>query len=101
MLIGIIGISYAEPLEKIDTEIIDVTETTASIRIAWNHDGSVLKYDVGCVSCLPNTKQSTTSDFAVLNNVSTLNDGTAIMYVLAYNSANEIITAKQIVLLLK
>lgn len=100
VLIGFVGVSYAEPLSNINTEILNVNDSDTSIQISWNHDESVDKYEAGCVSCIPNTSQTTTADFVLLQDISALRDGHAILYIVAYDASDEIITAKQIILLL-
>ena len=53
------GLAYAEPLGDIQTTVLDYSNSTATVQITWNEDSSASSYQVGCVSCFPNTVDST------------------------------------------
>ena len=92
------GMAYAEPLETVDTEIVMDGDGSASVKLDWNADTAVEKYEVGCVSCIPNISEFTSDDSFVLDNVTALpNSSKVMLYVIAYDSGDEIITAKQII----
>ena len=95
--VGLIGTAYAEPLENISTKILESGETT-SVEISWNQDEAVSSYEVGCVSCIPNFSEDTTGDKVTLNGITSLDNGTALLYVIAYDEDKEIISAEQIVI---
>jgi len=93
---GLLGTAYAEPLENIT--VLETGGSTSSLQIIWNHDDSVSDYEIGCVSCMPNLSESTTHDEIILDKITTLDNGFAILYLIAYNSHDEIITAKQVII---
>ena len=94
------NLGFALPLESVSAEIIDFDGTYATVQLAWNHnDGSY--YKAGCVSCIPNFSNSTEKDVLVLDRVTAFADGSALLYVIAYDTDDQIISAKQLVLQLQ
>jgi len=93
---GLLGTAYADPLESIT--VLETGGSTSPLQIIWNHDDSVSDYEIGCVSCLPNFSESTTHDEITLDKIATLDSGFAILYIIAYDSNDEIITAKQLII---
>ena len=87
---------YAQPLNDISTVILESEDSGASVQLTWNNDDAVSNYEVGCVSCIPNFSESTVYNKIVLQNVTSIESGLAILYVIAYDSDDEIIVAKQI-----
>lgn len=96
--VGFVGTAFAEPLDEINASVIEVSDSLAKVEISWNHDSKVSMYNIGCVSCIPNISKSTSEDYVVLENVTALNNGFAILYVIAYDFSDEIIKAKQVIL---
>ena len=91
------GLAYAEPLENIQTTVLDFTNNTATVQISWNNDADVSSYQIGCVSCFPNTVESTSENSIIISNVTPFPNGSiAMLYGLAYDFENQIIAAKQI-----
>ena len=91
------GITYAEPLENIQTSVLNSVDNTATVKITWNGDDQVSSYKIGCVSCFPNIVENTTENNIVIRNVTSFpNSPLAILYALAFDSENEILSAKQI-----
>ena len=91
------GMAYAEPLENIQTTVLDYTNSTATVEISWNTDDSVSSYQIGCVSCFPNTVDTTSDNSVVINNVTPFPNGSlAVLYGIAYDIENNIVAAKQI-----
>ena len=89
----------AEPLEEIAASVSDFDGVSATVAISWNHDDGAASYEVGCVSCNPNTSEPTTHDSAELQGVTPFpNSQSAMLYVIAYDSENEIIGAKQLII---
>lgn len=93
--------AYAAPLDDVSTVITSTDGKTVTIQFSWNHDSTVSHYEVGCVSCQPNIKQTTTADSITLSGVTLLHDGSVLLYILAYNEGETHIQAKQILLTLK
>ncbi len=94
-----IGISsaYAEPLEKVIIEILEFNDNSATVQISWNQDDAVFQYEIGCVSCSPNISEVTTENSIILNDVTLIGDkSVALLYVISYDSNDEIINAEQI-----
>jgi hypothetical protein len=92
-----VGMAYAEPLENVQTSVLDYTNNTATIQITWDADETTSSYQIGCVSCFPNTVNSTTANSITISNVTPFPNGSmAMLYGLAYDLENNLITAKQI-----
>ena len=101
MLAVIIGMNYAyaEPLENIQTSVLSFNGTAASIQVTWNQDVTATQYEIGCVSCVPNSSETTVENNVTINGVTPFPGSTnALLYVMSYNAENEIIDAKQIFL---
>ena len=96
VVIGIAGTAYAQPLDQVNTTVLDVADSVATIQISWTHDSSVYKYEAGCVSCFPNTVESTFDDVIILKDVTALANGRAMLYLIAYDDSGTILAAKQI-----
>ena len=93
-----IGYAYAEPL-SINVEIMEYTGNSATIQMTWNNDPTVSKYEIGCVSCSPNVSEVSPDNNIILYDVSTFpNTSNALLYIIAYDSQDEIIDAKQILI---
>ena len=91
------GMVYAEPLDNIQTSVLDYTDNTATVQITWNADEDVSSYQIGCVSCFPNIVESTSENSITIHNVTPFPNGSmAVLYALAYDSENNLISAKQI-----
>ena len=91
------GMANAEPLEGVQTTVLDYTNSTATIEISWNSDDGVSSYQIGCVSCFPNTVESTSENTIVISDVTPFPNGSiAMLYGLAYDFENQILAAKQI-----
>jgi len=95
---GFLGTAYAQPLEDVTVTVLAFENSTVSVQFAWNHDDTVSSYDTGCVSCFPNLLENTIHDEIVLQNITSLENGLALLYIIAYDDDGEIITAKQIML---
>ena len=97
LLVVSMGMAYAEPLENIQTSVLDYTNNTATVQITWNADENASSYKIGCVSCFPNTLESTSENSIVVSNVTPFPNGSiAVLYGLAYDLENNLISAKQI-----
>ncbi|QLH07925.1 hypothetical protein C5F50_05060 [Nitrosopumilus ureiphilus] len=91
---------HAQPLQEVNADVIEFDGTFATVKISWNDNGASY-YKVGCVSCMPNLSDTTTENLMVLANVASFADGNALLYVIAYDDADEIISAKQVMVKLK
>ncbi len=90
--------AFAESLDNIRTSVSNYDGNSATVKITWNHDDQATNYKIGCVSCSPNTEKFTTSNSITFNNVTPFpNSSTAMLYMITYNSENEIIIAKQLI----
>lgn len=97
LLVFGMGYAHAEPLEDTSVTILDYDGISATVKIEWNPDESVTKYKIGCVSCMPNTLEITSENNIILNDVTPFpNTPKAMLYMIAYDSNDEIINAKQI-----
>jgi len=90
--------AFAEPLGNVRIFASNYDGDSATVKITWNHDDEAKNYTIGCVSCNPNTVKSTSSDNITFNNVSPFPNGSfAMLYLITYDSQNEIISAKQLI----
>ena len=91
------GFAYAEPLDDASTTVLNYDGISATLEIEWNSDETVTKYEIGCVSCMPNTLETTSENSITLDGVTPFpNTSNAMLYMIAYDSNDEIIDAKQI-----
>ena len=97
LLVLTMGIAYAEPLENVQTTVLDFSNNTATVKITWDADETVSSYKIGCVSCFPHIIESTTENTIVIGNVTSFpNSSLAMLYGIAFDLEEEIISAKQI-----
>lgn len=89
--------AFAQPLQKVNADVIEFNGKFATIEISWNDNGASY-YEAGCVSCMPNLSDATTENMIILNDVTAFASGDALLYVIAYDDSDEIISAKQIML---
>jgi hypothetical protein len=92
------AVAYAQPLDDVTATMLESENFGISVQLTWNHDDAVSDYEVGCVSCIPNFSENTVNDEIVLQNVTSLENGLAIFYVIAYDSNDEILAVKQVLL---
>ena len=92
-----VGMAYAEPMENIQTTVLDYTNSTATIQITWDADEEASSYKIGCVSCFPNMVETVTENSIIFGNVTSLpNTSIAMLYGLAYDLENNLLSAVQI-----
>ena len=98
-LLTVFGVGYANaqlPEDPIIT-VLGYDGSSASVEITWAHSETIVMYEVGCVSCTPNTTELTTEDSIVLDDIVPFqNTQNAMLYLIAYDSQDEIIDARQI-----
>ncbi len=98
-LLLVFGMSFAhaEPLDNTTVSVVNYDGNSANIKITWNQDKSMAKYEIGCVSCMPNISKFTIEDEIIIEHVTPFpNTSNALLYLIAYDSQGEIIRAKQI-----
>lgn len=95
VLLGM-DVAYAQPIEDISATVLEFNGTNASVRLMWNQDDAAHGYEIGCISCMPNFSEKTNQNEIVLYNITSLANGNAFFYIIAYDDADEIIAAKQI-----
>ena len=99
-LLFVFGVNYAHA-ESSDGVIVTMLEydgNIATVQITWDADSDATKYKVGCVSCMPNTSEFSSETSITLNDVTQFpNTSNAMLYLIAYDSQNEIIHAEQII----
>jgi len=92
-----VGMAYAEPLENIQTSVLDYNNNMATVQITWDADENTSSYKIGCVSCFPNSVESTSKNSIIITNVTPFPNGSiAMLYGLAYDLENNLVIAKQI-----
>lgn len=98
VVLDLFGTAYAQPLDDISATVLEYDDSLASVHLTWNHDDFISSYEIGCVSCIPNFSENTTDDEIVLYDITSLENGIAILYVIAYYDNSEMIAAKQVML---
>ena len=97
LLVFGVGIAYAEPLENVQASVLDYANNTATVQLTWDHDENTSYYQIGCVSCFPNSVESTSENSITVSNVTPFPNGSiGMLYALAYDLEDNLITAKQI-----
>jgi len=92
-----ISMAYAEPFEYVQAQVLDYDGNSATVQLDWNHDEMTKKYEIGCVSCIPNVVHFSSGTSFTMKNVTGFSSSlTAMFYIIAYDSNDEIINAKQI-----
>lgn len=91
--------AFAMPLESVSVTVIENDGNKATVELSWNHNGASY-YESGCVSCVPNFSYDTKQNKMILENVTPFADGDALLYIIAYDEEDEIISAKQVVVAL-
>ena len=96
------GYAYAEPLYDTSVTVLNYDGISATLEIEWNPDEAVAKYELGCVSCMPNISEITQGNSIILDGVTRFpNTPNAMLYMIAYDSNDKIISAKQIMVTLE
>ena len=97
LLVFCTSIAYAEPFDNIETSVLDYDDITATLQITWDQDENSQQYEVGCVSCIPNSVKTTSENSIIMSGIAPLpNSTSALLYLIAYDSNEEIISAKQV-----
>ena len=97
LLLVSVGMAYAEPLENIQTSVLNYANSTATVQITWDVDDEASSYKIGCVSCFPNIVKSVSDNSVIIGNVTSLpNSSIAILYGLSYDVENHLLNAVQI-----
>ncbi len=102
LLVFGMGFAYAEPLDDASVTVLNYDGISATLKMEWSPDETVTKYEIGCVSCMPNTLEMTSESSIILGNVTSFpNTSNAMLYIITYDLDDEIINAKQILATLK
>ena len=101
VIVSVLGFNsaFAMPLESVSVIVLENDGNNATVELSWNHNGASY-YEAGCVSCIPNFSDDTKQNKIILENVTPFADGDALLYIIAYDNEDEIISAKQIVVVL-
>ena len=101
VIVSVFGFNsaFAMPLESVSVNVIENDGNKATVELSWNHNGASY-YEAGCVSCIPNFSNDTKQNKMILENVTPFADGDALLYIIAYDDEDEIISAKQVVVVL-
>ena len=101
VIVSVFGFNsvFAMPLESVSVNVIENDGNKATVELSWNHNGASY-YEAGCVSCIPNFSDDTKQNKMILENVTPFADGDALLYIIAYDDEGEIISAKQVVVVL-
>ena len=94
-----VGLAYAQPLDDVNTTVLDYDGNYATIQLSWNADSTVSLYEVGCVSCIPNTSQNVFGTSVTMHEITPIpNSATVLLYIIAFDESKEIIAVKQVIL---
>ena len=100
VLLSIMGISpaFAESLNDVIITVVDYDGTSATIDATWNSDG-IATFELGCVSCMPNFSETTSTSNLSLEGVTSLpNNSNAVLYLLGFDMDGELVHAEQILI---
>lgn len=101
VLLLVFGISsaHAEPLDDVRVNVLEYDGNYATVQMTWDNDETLTKYEMGCVSCIPNTSEFTTESKIILDKVTSFpKTSKAMLYLVAYDSQEEIIDARQFII---
>ena len=101
VLLLVFGISsaYAEPLDDVRVNVLEYDGNSAVVQMTWDNDETLTKYEMGCVSCIPNTSEFTSENKIILDEVTPFpTTSKAMLYLIAYDSQEEIIDARQFII---
>ncbi len=101
ILILVFGMSsaYAEPIDDVRVSVLEYDGNSAVVQMTWDNDETLIKYEMGCVSCIPNTSEFTTENKIILDEITPFpKTSKAMLYLIAYDSQEEIIDAKQFII---
>lgn len=101
LLLMMVVPAYAAPLDEVRAVITDASDVIVTIQLSWNEDETVVYYEVGCVSCQPNIRETTIENFVTLRGVTLLDNGSVLLYVLAYDEGDTHMQVKQILITLQ
>ncbi|MGH1567380.1 MAG: hypothetical protein ACRBB5_08210 [Nitrosopumilus sp.] len=88
----------AESHDNVTTTILEFDGVSASIQMTWDSDDVPVTYEVGCVSCTPNTSELLSENTLMLEGITPFpNTSNAMLYLISYDSQNEITHATQII----
>jgi hypothetical protein len=97
-LFASLNAAYAQPLDDVTATLLESGKSGTSVQLSWSHDDDVSGYEIGCVSCMPNFSENTDNDEIILFNVTSLENGKGIFYIIAHDGNGEVIVAKQVLL---
>ena len=100
-LLLVFGISSAcaEPLDDVRVNVLEYDGNSAVVQMTWDNDETLTKYEMGCVSCIPNTSEFTSENKIILDEVTPFpKTSKAMLYLIAYDSQEEIIDARQFII---
>ena len=98
VLLSIMGMSpaFAESVNDVIITVIDYDGASATVEATWNSD-DVATFELGCVSCMPNFSETTSTSSLSLEGVTSLpNNSNAVLYLLGFDMDGELIHAEQI-----
>ncbi len=101
VLLIVFGISsvYAAPLDDVMVNVLEYDGSSATVQMTWDNDETLTKYEMGCVSCIPNTSEFTSENKIILNDVTPFpKTSKAMLYLIAYDSQEEIIDVRQFII---
>ena len=98
LLLFAVPFAYAESHDGVTATVLEFDGVSAIIQMTWDSENVPVTYEVGCVSCTPNTSEFLTEDNLILEGVTPFpNTSNAMLYLISYNSQDEITHATQII----
>lgn len=98
VLLSIMGISpaFAESVNDVMITVVDYDGDSATIEATWNSD-DITSFELGCVSCIPNFSETTSTSSLSLEGVTSLpSNSNAVLYLLGFDMEGELVHAEQI-----
>lgn len=91
--------AHAESLDDVSVTVLEYDGNSATVQMTWNIDEILTKYEMGCVSCIPNISEFTSENKIILDEITPFpKTSKAMLYLIAYDSQEEIIDARQFII---
>ena len=100
VLLSILAVNpaFAESVNDVIITVVGYDGTSATIEATWNSD-DIATFELGCVSCMPNFSETTSTSNLSLEGVTSLpNNSNAVLYLLGFDMDGELVHAEQILI---
>ena len=92
------GTAFADSADDAVITVADYDGNSATIEATWEND-DVVTFELGCVSCMPNFSNTTSTSSLSLVGVTPLpNNSNVFLYLIGFDMDGELVDAKQILI---